>query len=165
MNSRVQKAVLVLLVVLVAGLVLYQYPGLISIDIPEIFAKWMPGSEAMEGSASLSLDEETKAQIRHYFEGVEIEANENSLEYAINLDHSVGHQQISEGNHREAYITYQKVLAISYQQGSLMGLGIGLGNLARIFEAFDNDHEALYTSLLAYKVFQAPHSAHRSAHR
>ncbi len=155
MNSWVRKAVLVLVMVLVAAFFLYRNPGLIPSGIPGFSDESVSGSEVVDRSASLSLDEETKAQIRHYFEGVEIEANENSLDYAINLDHSVGHQQLSEGNHREAYGTYQKVLAISYNQGSLMGLGIGLGNLARIYEAFDNAHEALYTSLLAYKVFQA----------
>ena len=155
MNSRVRQAVLLLVLVLAAAFFFYRNPGYIPSGLPGFSNDSVRESVAMDNSAALSLDEETKAQIRRYFEGVQVEPNENDLTYAINLDHSVGHQQLSEGKHREAYSTYQKILAISYQQGSLMGLGIGLGSLAKIYEAFDDTDEALYTSLLAYKVLQA----------
>jgi CHAT domain-containing protein len=106
-------------------------------------------------SASLVLDEEIKANIRHYFEGVSIAPEENKLSHAINLDHSVGRAQISQGKFREAYQTYQKVLAISYREGSLMGIGIALNIMADLSSRANNLDEALFTTLLAYKVAQA----------
>jgi CHAT domain-containing protein len=105
-----------------------------------------------DNSASLPFDEEFKASLRHYFEGVALEAQENNLGHAIHLDQSVGRAQLARGQYREAYRTYQKVLAISYRQGSLMGIGIALNIMADTAHRAGDLDEALSTALLAYKV-------------
>lgn len=100
----------------------------------------------------LDLDEATKAEIRARFEGITIKPNENNIQYAIKLDHGTGRKLIAEGNHSAAYQVYRKLLAISYQQGSLMGVGIGLGVLSNIIYEMGNLDEALRLALLEYKV-------------
>lgn len=148
MNSRTISLLLAL--VSVAGFYVYQNPWLIRIGSPEPSAV-----AARDRTASLPLDEETKAEIRHYFEGITVAPEENNLNYAIQLDHGSGRPQISEGNYREAYRTYQKVLAISYQQGSLMGIGLALIVLSEVAERGGNQGEALRGAILGYKMAEA----------
>lgn len=149
MSTRIRTSILLLVLVLLAGLYFYSGPSFIRTRGPEL------STVAVDKSGSLPLDEETRAKIRHYFEGIKLEPKENDLNFAINLDHSVGRVQSSQGKHKDAYKTYQKILAISYRQGSLMGIGIALMMLADISARADDIPESLYTTLLAYKIAQA----------
>ena len=122
-NFDYRKAVLVVILISVVGLCLYRYRELwpFGTDSPK------PSVIVVEDrTASLSLNEETRAGIIDYFRGVRIPPEENNLDFSRSLN-SVGRSQLSEGNDEEAHSTYQKVLAISYQQGSLKGIGtVGL---------------------------------------
>ena len=150
-NYDYRKIFLFLTLILVVGLCLYRYRNL-----------WPFGTHSPKPSvivvedrtASLPLDEETKAGIIDYFKGVRIPPEENNLDFARSLD-SVGRFQISEGNEREAYSTYQKVLAISYQQGSLKGIGTALLALSEVAERGDHLDEALGAVMLLYKMAAA----------
>ena len=146
-----RKAVLVVILILVVGLCLYRYRELwpFGTDSPK------PSVIVVEDrTASLSLDEETRAEIVDYFRGVRIPPEENNLDFARSLD-SVGRSQLSEGNDEEAHSTYQKVLAISYQQGSLKGIGTALLALSEIAERGDHQGEALGVVLLLSKMAEA----------
>jgi len=109
----------------------------------------------IDKSATLKLDEATKAAIRKYFDGVTVEPKENDLNHAIQLDHGVGRPQMSRGETRAALNTYQKILAISYLQGSLMGVGIALNSLATVIDQTGDKFGAIYATFLAYKVAKA----------
>jgi len=98
------------------------------------------------------LDEEFNKEIQQYISGVEVPFHQNNIAYAIKISHFDGKKAISEGRYKDAYEIYRKVLAISYEQGNLMGTGIGLGMLADIFEDMDNHPEAVKAGLLMYKV-------------
>jgi len=143
-----RKVILFLTLVVVVGLCLYRFRDL-----------WLPRTDSPKPSvivvedktASLALDEETRAEILHFFEGVRIPPEENNLDFAESLD-SVGRAQVSEGNDEEAYSTYQKLLAISYQQGSLKGIGIALLALSEVAERGDDQVEALRAVTLLYKM-------------
>ena len=146
-----RKAVLVVILILVVGLCLYRYRELwpFGTDSPK------PSVIVVEDrTASLFLDEETRAEIVDYFRGVRIPPEENNLDFARSLD-SVGRSQLSEGNDEEAHSTYQKVLAISYQQGSLKGIGTALLALSEIAERGDHQGEALGVVLLLSKMAEA----------
>ena len=155
-----RKLGLLLTLILVVGLCLYRYRDL-----------WLSPTEmpkpavivVEDRTASLPLDEETKAEIIHYFEGVRIPPEENNLDFAQNLE-SVGRLQLSRGSDEEAYSTYQKVLAISYQQGSLKGIGIALLALSEMAERGDDRVEAPGAAMLSYKVVEAmPDNEEREA--
>lgn len=103
-------------------------------------------------TAALPFDADTLANIRHYFDGVSVDARENNTGEAMHLDQAIGRPQLARGEYREAYRTYQKVLAISYQQGSLMGVGLALNVMANLAGRSNDLNEALFTNLLAYKV-------------
>lgn len=146
-----RKAALVVILILVVGLCLYRYRELwpFGTDSPK------PSVIVVEDrTAALSLDEETRAEIVDYFRGVRIPPEENNLDFARSLD-SVGRSQLSEGNDEEAHSTYQKVLAISYQQGSLKGIGTALLALSEIAERGDHQGEALGVVLLLSKMAEA----------
>ena len=150
-NYDYRKVVLFLTLILVVGLCLYRYRNL------WLFRTGSPKPSVIvveDRTASLPLDEETKAEILHYFEGVRIPPEENNLDFAKSLD-SVGRAQVSKGNYEEAYSTYQKVLAISYQQGSLKGIGVALLALSEVAERGDNQGEALRAVMLGYKMAEA----------
>ena len=66
---------------------------------------------------------------------------------------------MAKGDYEGAYQIYRKVLAISYQRVSLMGISIGLGVIANIFSAADRQEEAIDTWLLSYKVQRAMDNA------
>src|SRR2546425_5462996 len=88
--------VLILLLLLVAAPIYY-----VSQNLESISALVRGESAQLEDhSASLPLDDETKANIRHYFEGVTLDLQENNLNQAISLDSSVGRPQISQGKYR-----------------------------------------------------------------
>lgn len=146
LQGRARQYVLLGLLLVVAGAYLFRNPDFFS------FGGSKTPALLEDKSSSLPFDEVTKANLRHYFEGVSIDPKENSLDHAIGLDHSVGRPQLSQGKYREAYRTYQKVLAISYQQGSLMGIGIALNIMADAAYRTNNLDEALFANLLAYKV-------------
>ena len=151
MSRRVRTITLLLILVVFGG----YYVSSRSFD--SIAALWRapsvpPTGQLIDNSAALSFDEATKTDIRHYFEGVSVDPQENNLGHAITLDHEVGRAQIGRGQYREAYRTYQKVLAISYHQGNPMGIGIALNVMADMAYRADNLDEALFTSLLAYKM-------------
>ncbi|MCH8320990.1 MAG: hypothetical protein IH790_08550 [Acidobacteria bacterium] len=146
-----RKVILLLTLILVVGLCLYRYRDLwpFGTDSPK------PSVIVVEDrTASLSLDEETRAEIVDYFRGVRIPPEENNLDFARSLE-SVGRSQLSEGNDEEAHSTYQKVLAISYQQGSLKGIGIALLALSEVAERGDHLDEALGAVMLLYKMAAA----------
>lgn len=106
-------------------------------------------------SKELAVSESVKSDIRSYFTGIKISPKENNLQYAIKLDHGTGRKAIASGNKKKAYEVYKKVLAISYHQGSLMGVGIGLGALSNIIYGMGDNVEALKITLLEYKVAKA----------
>lgn len=149
MTSRVRQLLLIVMLIAAVGFYANQnfFPALISQPGPPV--------AVADKSGTLPLDEETKAEIRHYFKDVSLDPKELDLNEAIRLDHSVGRPQLAQGQFREAYRTYQKVLAISYQQGSLMGIGIALMILADTANRANNTEEALSTTLLAYKMAKA----------
>ncbi len=151
-NRRVELLFLLLLLA-VAGYV-YLHPPFST--EPEEAAVATPQRIAPTPSAkSLPFDEETKEQIRRYFAGIEIDPTQNNLNYAIHLDHKVGRPQISQGKDKEAYRTFQKVLAISYGHGSLMGIHIGLSMLSNLIDRTGDRAGALQARMLAYKVTRA----------
>ncbi len=146
-----RKIILLLILILVVGLCIYRYRDLwpFGTDSPK------PSVIVVEDrTASLSLDEETKAEIVDYFKGVRVPPEENNLDFARGLD-SVGRSQLSEGNDEEAYSTYRKVLAISYQQGSLKGIAAALLALSEVAERGDDQDEALRVVTLGYKMAEA----------
>lgn len=150
-NLDYRKVALLVILILVVGLCLYRYRNL-----------WPFGTDSPKSSvivvedrtASLSLDEETKAEIVDYFKGVRIPPEENNLDFARSLDF-IGRTQLSEGNDVEAHSTYQKVLAISYQQGSLKGIGTALLALSEVAERGDHQVEALRAVMLLSKMAEA----------
>ncbi len=75
--------------------------------------------------------------------------------WASSILNSFGRSQLSEGNDEEAHSTYQKVLAISYQQGSLKGIGTALLALSEIAERGDHQGEALGVVMLLSKMAEA----------
>jgi len=146
-----RKAVLVVILISVVGLCLYRYRELwpFGTDSPK------PSVIVVEDrTASLSLNEETRAGIIDYFRGVRIPPEENNLDFSRSLN-SIGRSQLSEGNDEEAHSTYQKVLAISYQQGSLKGIGTALLALSEIAERGDHQGEALGIVMLLSKMAEA----------
>ncbi len=150
-NFDYRKLGLLLTLILVVGLCLYRYRELwpFGTDSPK------PSVIVVEDrTASLSLDEETRAEIIDYFRGLRIPPEENNLDFSRSLD-SVGRSQLSEGNDEEAHSTYQKVLAISYQQGSLKGIGTALLALSEIAERGDHQGEALGIVTLLSKMVEA----------
>jgi len=150
-NFDYRKAVLVVILISVVGLCLYRYRELwpFGTDSPK------PSVIVVEDrTASLSLNEETRAGIIDYFRGVRIPPEENNLDFSRSLN-SIGRSQLSEGNDEEAHSTYQKVLAISYQQGSLKGIGTALLALSEIAERGDHQGEALGIVMLLSKMAEA----------
>ena len=150
-NYDYRKICLLLILILVVGLCLYRYRDLwpFGTDSPK------PSVIVVEDrTASLSLDEETKAEIVDYFKGVRVPPEENNLDFARRLE-SVGRSQLSEGNDEEAHGTYQRVLAISYQQGSLKGIGTALLALSEVAERGDHQSEALRAVMLLSKMAEA----------
>ena len=153
MRRRGRTVTLLLVLVVLGGYY-------VSRNYPSIAALWrrpsqLPGVQLEDISATLKFDDGMKADIRHYFEGVSIEPRENHLGHAIELDEKVGRPQLARGEYREAYRTYQKVLAISYRMGSPMGIGIALNLMADMAYRANNLDEALFTTLLAYKVAES----------
>ena len=144
-----RKLGLLLTLIVVVGLLLYQNDWFLGTDKPKAVVIVVE-----DKTASLPLDEGVKADIQHYFEGVRVPPEENNLDFAGTLD-SVGRAQVSEGNDEEAYSTYQKLLAISYQQGSMKGIGTALLALSEVAERGDNQDRALRAAMLGYEVAQA----------
>jgi len=144
-----RKLGLLLTLIVVVGLFLYQNDWFLGTDKPKAVVIVVE-----DKTASLPLDEGVKADIQHYFEGVRVPPEENNLDFAGTLD-SVGRAQVSEGNDEEAYSTYQKLLAISYQQGSTKGIGTALLALSEVAERGDNQDRALRAAMLGYEVAQA----------
>ena len=101
---------------------------------------------------NFSLDERTENQILRYIQDVVVPVEENNIPFAMQLDHDVGRPAVSNGQFKEAYEVYQKILAISYRKKSLIGLSIGLGMLARVSTELDDQDEAMKLVLLSYKI-------------
>ncbi len=150
-NYDYRKIILLLTLILVVGLCLYRYRTLwpFGTDSPK------PSVIVVEDKTdSLPLDQETKAEIIDYFRRLRVPPEENNLDFAQSLD-SVGRSQVSEGKDEEAYSTYQKILAISYQQGSLKGIRTALLALAEVAERGENQGQALGAVMLLYKMAEA----------
>jgi CHAT domain-containing protein len=136
-------------------------------DLDSITAPWRrltsspavasPVPIPVDQSATLPFDLETRNDIRHYFQGVTVDPQENNVGQAIQLDQAVGRPQLASGQYREAYRTYQKVLAISYKQANPMGIGIALSVLATVAQRANHPDEALAATMLAYKVTASMH--------
>lgn len=154
MSQQRRLLSLIAVMILAGGYYAYANPGLIPFLAGSATAA--PGAQALvDKSATLKLDEPTKAAIRKFFAGVTVEPKENDLNFAIQLDHGVGRPQMARGETRAALATYQKLLAISYLQGSLMGVGIGMQTMGSIIEQTGDKVGSLYAAFLAYKVAEA----------
>ncbi len=151
MTRRIKNLLLVLIFVGAGGYYVQEHRS--TMPTPSSSSS-MPASH-IDQSASLGLDDEVKANIHHYMEGVTLATEQDNLAQAIQLDHAVGRPQISRGEYREAYRTYQQVLSISYRHGNLMGVGIALTMMADISHRAKDLDEALFTTLLAYRVAEA----------
>lgn len=144
-----RKLGLLLTLIVVVGLLLYQNDFFLAVDKPK------PDVIVVEDkTASLPLDEGVKAGIQHYFEGLRVPPEQNNLDFAGTLE-STGQTQVLEGNDEEAYKIYQKLLAISYQQGSMNGIGTALVALSEVAERGGNQDDALRTAMLGYEVAEA----------
>ncbi|NQY27296.1 MAG: CHAT domain-containing protein [Piscirickettsiaceae bacterium] len=106
-------------------------------------------------SKQLTLDDETKTEIRAYFSDIKVNPEQYSIAYATKLDYGTGRKLLIAGKNREAYPVYQKIMAISYDQGSLMGVSIGLGALSNIMHKMGQKDEAIKLAMLEYKVSRA----------
>jgi len=104
---------------------------------------------------SLKLDEGLKANISMYFSGIDVKPNENSIAYATKLDHGTGRKLLIAAKYKEAYPVYQKILKISFNQGSLMGVGISLGVLSNMMHRMHEKDESIKLAFLEYKVSKA----------
>ena len=104
---------------------------------------------------SLKLDEGLKANISMYFSGIDVKPNENSIAYATKLDHGTGRKLLIAAKYKEAYPVYQKILKISFNQGSLMGVGISLGALSNMMHRMHEKDESIKLAFLEYKVSKA----------
>ena len=93
-------------------------------------------------------------RIRFYVEGVQIEPEEDNIEYAKRLD-AATRLLDTEGRFSEVYRNGQKVLAISIKHDSLAGIQIGLSHLSSVIGRGGNFDEALYLRLLVFKVTEA----------
>jgi CHAT domain-containing protein len=111
-----------------------------------------PPNSTSDSKESVQLDEKTRKQIEEFIKGIHIKPGENNVKYAIRLDHSVGRKQVSQGKYKDAYNTYKKILAISYNNGSLHGISIGLGMIAYTINLTGDKDKAFETYLLSYKV-------------
>ncbi|MGR9072332.1 MAG: CHAT domain-containing protein [Gammaproteobacteria bacterium] len=100
----------------------------------------------------LNLDQETLDYIHRYIEGVAVPDGENTIGYAVKLDHGIGRKELAKGNRKKAFEIYRKILAISYHRRNLMGIAIALGVLSDIASDMDNPSEALKLAMLNYKV-------------
>jgi CHAT domain-containing protein len=155
MNRRARILALLLVLVALGGYCIYFR------NLGPIVSTWRsvagkPTLSSLSGptdsSATLPFDEETKTDIRHYFEGIDVDPQENNVGEAIRLDQTVGRSQLANGQYREAYRTYQKVLAISYRQANPMGIGIALNVMGSVAQRANHPDEALTASILAYRV-------------
>jgi CHAT domain-containing protein len=153
-----QRRLLALIAVLLlaGGYYVYATPGVIPfLSGNATTAPSVDGQALIDKSSTLKLDEPTKAVIRKFFAGVTVEPKENDLNYAIQLDQGVGRPQLARGDTRAALATYKKLLAISYLQGSMMGVGIGMQTMGIIIEQTGDKVGSLYATFLAYKVAEA----------
>lgn len=147
-NSNQRALLLLLLLLLLLALFLNKDKlGLAAVETTPVSQK--------QTTNKLKLNDELKAEIAAYFSGVTASANENSIAYATRLDHGTGRKLLIAGKLREAYPVYQKIMKISYDQGSLMGVGISLGTLSNIMHRMGEKDEALKLAFLEYKVSTA----------
>lgn len=102
-----------------------------------------------------SLDLKTIKTIKRYIGDVAVTEEENTINHAIYLDHQIGRPAINHRNYPEAYQTYQKVLAISFNHGSLMGLGIGLNQMATLHSFMGNDEASKELEFIAFEIAEA----------
>ena len=150
--TRQTRSLLLLFVLIALGIYYVQESRVTSEVQSRPIVSAGPGPVVVDQPASLELDDAFKANILHYIDGVSVVPAEDNIAHAIQLDHAVGRPQISRGEYREAYRTYQQVLAISYRHANLMGIGIALTIMADVAHRAKNLDEALFTALLAYKV-------------
>lgn len=105
-------------------------------------------------SSTLPLDSDAHAIILAMIQGVEVPPQENSIAYAIQLDHQKGRPLWNKYKYKEVYAIYKKILAISYYNNSLRGIQIALGVVGDIQKNLGLKQEGLDTLLLAYKIAQ-----------
>ena len=151
MNERVQqsrKSLLLLLLLILFAAVQFQRSelGLLG-ETQQVVQK--------NQAKKLNLDEATKAEIRPYFAGIKLLDKERTVAYAMKLDGGIGSKLYEAGKYRQAYPVYQKVLAISYDQGSLQGVGRSFSIISVIMREMGNRNEAIKTAMLTYKVGRA----------
>ena len=105
----------------------------------------------INSGSAYALDDPLKKDLQRYMDGVEVSWQDNNIPNAMRLDQQ-GRKLWSQGKEKEVYDIYQKVLAISYDHGSLQGIMNSLGMLSLVFETMDNHKEATKVAKLAYKV-------------
>ena len=103
-------------------------------------------------SPQFLLDKESNEDIQEYIAGLEVPFHQNNIPYAIKISQIDGKQALSEGNYKQAYEIYQKVLAISYKQGSVQGTAVSLGALTSVYESMDDLSAAIKAGMLMYKL-------------
>ena len=106
-----------------------------------------PRSREMEKLPAKVLE-----NLRLYIQDVEIGPNENNLGYAMKLDGEQGRPAVRRGDDRAAYPIYRKVLAISYHQDSLQGVGVASGILSQIAKRANRGPAARKFAALQYQV-------------
>ncbi len=109
---------------------------------------------------TFNIDEKTKEEIKAYFKGIKLNPKNNYMKYAMDLDSKKGRKQLSRGNYKGAYKTYQEVLAISYNNKNLRGIGVSLGYIANILNKAGDKENALKTYLLQHKITETMHAPH-----
>ena len=155
-----KKPLLLVLLIMVGIGIYYQRFGftnpqkVIASLVPDNAATRSLGLSAdpREAAAALGLDADAIDVIERLTVGIELASGENNLNFVIGLDHRVGRPQVQQKQYQAANQTYRKILKVSYLQGNLMGIAIGLGVLADIHDNLDQSAEGMDILLLAYKV-------------
>lgn len=150
-----------------AGVLLAQTLGLIPNLNDILFAKdGVPQTSSAQTAATpaspQNFDEDTTRKIVELIGDFQFDPQKHTLEYAIQLDRDVGRPHVSQGNHREAYRTYQEVLGISYYRDSQMGVQIGLGMLSSELSVMNRRDESIQVRILAYRVSKAMNNPEES---
>lgn len=149
-----QVSILIILVVALAALMLRQ-PELIGAAIKyiQIDPNGVSSQPVAQGkSSSLNLDAYAVKTIKHLTAGVVVLPKENNIGFATQLDHGQGRPLLNKRKYKETYEIYQKILKISYDNDSLMGISIALGVMGHVFKALNEYDDALDVYMLAYQV-------------
>lgn len=154
------KIKILLLLVLVSVAIYLLYSGDVLHEPLSLDSSSTPvqiaGKDSPQRQELLSkLGEDALRTVENYLRGVRLTAREDTVSHAISLDHDKGRPAINQGDYSRAYDIYRKILAISYNHTSLMGLGISIGQIATIQKKTGNRDAALTLEFAAYKITEA----------